>query len=132
MMGDASEPRHILLIDDNPTMRAVFSSLAEALGWSAVIASGGERGQALAEVEAFDLIVTDQNMPDVEGLRLVAAIRTDSGPNRTTPVVLITSDLTAEVRRQSDRLGIEVALQKPVRIEDLQMVVDRLWPTACC
>ena len=102
----APETKHqprILVVDDSITTRTMEKNLLETAGYHVQVAVDGVEAWTLLKTEAFDLVVSDVDMPRMDGLDLTAKIRTD--PNTADmPVVLVTA---LESREDKER-GIEV------------------------
>ena len=91
------------------------------------MASGGRRAMemfrtAILKSEPYDIVITDMNMPDVNGYAVAQAIKAES-PN--TPVILITG--AGNTARDSGSLSacVDTVLHKPIRMEDLNSVILR-------
>jgi two-component system chemotaxis response regulator CheY len=116
-------PEHkILIIEDSPTMRQLISfALKRLQGVRVVEASDGVDGLKKLSSEKFDLILTDINMPIMDGLKLVSLVRNDAN-YRTTPIVVITTEGAQEDRERALALGANDYITKPIqanRILDL-------------
>jgi two-component system, chemotaxis family, sensor histidine kinase and response regulator WspE len=90
-------------VDDSITVREVERQLLRAQGYDVALAVDGQEGWHAVRAESFDLVVTDVDMPRMNGLDLVRAIRGDPGL-RDLPVVIVSYK-----EREEDRLrGLEV------------------------
>lgn len=112
----------ILIIEDSPTMRQLIAfALKRLQGVRIVEASDGVDGLKKLSSEKFDLILTDINMPIMDGLKLVSLVRNDAN-YRTTPIVVITTEGAQEDRERALALGANDYITKPIqanRILDL-------------
>jgi two-component system chemotaxis response regulator CheY len=112
----------ILIIEDSPTMRQLIAfALKRLQGVRIVEASDGVDGLKKLSSEKFDLIMTDINMPIMDGLKLVSLVRNDAN-YRTTPIVVITTEGAQEDRERALSLGANDYITKPIqanRILDL-------------
>jgi len=120
-----SSVRQVLIVEDSPIMRSFISSTLEAMGDFQIIetGSGFEALKALPR-HRFDLILTDINMPDINGLELVGLIR--SRPEyRDVPLFIITTEGNELVHEKGMALGANGYLVKPFKPEDLQNLVCR-------
>ncbi|HLZ67862.1 MAG TPA: response regulator [Aliidongia sp.] len=117
----------ILVIDDDPTIRALVAGLLEQSGHSAVQARDGRAGVALFSKEDFDLVVTDIVMPEQEGIETIGAIRR---LNRTMPILAISGSATiggsGDYLRAAAALGATATLQKPLAPDRFIEMIDRL------
>jgi two-component system chemotaxis response regulator CheY len=121
----------VLIVEDSPTMRALLVSALEglprALGVTEV-ASGFEALRRLPR-ERFDLIVTDVNMPDINGLELVSFLRRNPVYARV-PVVIVSTEGSERDREKGMALGADAYLVKPFEPEEVQRVVEALLERA--
>jgi two-component system chemotaxis response regulator CheY len=113
----------ILVVDDSATTRSLIASYLAGWGQVEVLeaASGFEALRVLPS-RAVDLIVTDINMPDINGLELISFVR--ANPNyRQIPVVIISTENSAEDRKRGLELGASGYLVKPFAAEALLAAV---------
>ncbi len=121
-------PRHILVVDDNPTNREVLSITLQASGHSVETAASGLAGlKALAKTR-FDLVLLDCQMPEMDGFETIRRIR---GPgsevaNPCVPVVAITAGTLAGDKEKCLAAGMNDFLSKPIQTEDLERVITHL------
>ena len=123
--------RHILIVEDSPTMRALLGSALEGLGGSLKITeaeSGFEALRALPR-HRFDLIVTDINMPDINGLELVSFVKKNAA-YRSIPLVIVSTEGSTRDRDRGLELGADAYLVKPLDPEGLCEVVRDLLDRA--
>lgn len=115
--------KKILVAEDSPTMRYLIASTIAALGDYAVIEAGnGFEALRILPQEKVDLVITDINMPDINGLELVSFIR--QSPNyRTTPLFIISTEGSARDREKGMSLGANAYLVKPFAPEELQSLI---------
>ena len=106
----------ILLVDDDPSVRAVTAAQLADLGYRVVEAGSGAEALALIARDRFELVLTDVVMPDMDGVTLAGAIR-DGG--RTCPVLFMTG------HADRNRLIDEAVLDKPFALDALARTVAR-------
>jgi two-component system chemotaxis response regulator CheY len=119
--------QRILIVEDSPTMRALLVSALEALDRPVKItevASGFEALRELPQVD-YDLILTDINMPDINGLELVSFVK-NTAAFRSIPLVIVSTEGSARDRDKGLRLGADAYLVKPFAPEALQQVAHDL------
>lgn len=111
--------KRILLIDDDEFTRDMIGSALRQLGYAVETASSGSEGLALARRHLPDLILSDINMPEIDGCTLLSALRSD--PELTTKqIVLMTGNRADSLQRTSMNLGADDFLHKPFTIEELE------------
>ncbi len=118
---------HILIVEDSPTMRALLASALEQLPGAVKVseaASGFEALRALPR-DRYDLILTDINMPDINGLELVSFVK-QSDAYRSIPLVIVSTEGSERDRERGLALGADAYLVKPFEPEDLCSVVRDL------
>ena len=105
----------ILIIEDSPTMRQLIAFALKRLpGVRIVEANDGVDGLKKLSSDKFDLILTDINMPVMDGLKLVSLVRNDAN-YRTTPIVVITTEGAQEDRDRALSLGANDYITKPIQ-----------------
>jgi two-component system, chemotaxis family, chemotaxis protein CheY len=105
----------ILIIEDSPTMRQLIAFALKRLpGVRIVEAHDGVDGLKKLSSDKFDLILTDINMPVMDGLKLVSLVRNDAN-YRTTPIVVITTEGAQEDRDRALSLGANDYITKPIQ-----------------
>lgn len=115
--------KKILVAEDSPTMRYLIASTIAALGDFDVIEAGnGFEALRILPREQVDLVITDINMPDINGLELVSFIR--QNPNyQTTPLFIISTEGSERDREKGMSLGADAYLVKPFSPEELQGLI---------
>ena len=114
----------ILIADDSATMRAMLVAIVEALGdYHIVEASSGFEALRLLPRGPVDLIMTDINMPDINGLELISYLR--SNPNyKDIPIFIISTEGSAKDIEKGKLLGANEYVIKPFSPSDLQQLVN--------
>jgi len=116
----------ILLVDDSATMLMSLKNTLEMSGFKVQTAADGQI--AMDQVEAGlrpDLIITDINMPRMDGLALIAAVRPRL---RFVPILALTTESQAQKREEAKRSGATGWLVKPVGGNDLLQVIRQVLP----
>jgi two-component system chemotaxis response regulator CheY len=118
---------NILVVEDSPTMRSLLLSTLEALELpvKVVEAPTGFEALRLLARGAWDLILTDVNMPDLNGLELVAFVK-GSELYRSIPLIIISTERSERDRAKGLDLGADAYLIKPFEPESLREVVRGL------
>ena len=114
----------ILVVDDSATTRSLVASyLTDWEGVEVVEAASGFEALRVLPARRVDMIVTDINMPDINGLELISFVR--ANPNyRRIPVIIITTENSAEDRKRGLDLGATDYLVKPFKAADLRRAVE--------
>ncbi|HZS35337.1 MAG TPA: response regulator [Polyangia bacterium] len=115
-------PERILIVDDDPWILRMVSTLLEKRGYGIFTAEDGEEGVLKADQARPDLIITDVMMPRMDGWQMVRALR--SRPELAfIPVIFLTALGGEEDRIKGFRLGADDYLAKPFRFEELDLRV---------
>lgn len=114
--------RSILVVDDSPTIRHLLRNIIRELGYEVTEAAGGRAGVAVARTKAFDLIITDLNMPEGDGFTLVREVRGLSGYAATPIIILTTESKETEVAR-GKLVGATAWIVKPFERDTLRKVL---------
>jgi two-component system chemotaxis response regulator CheY len=123
--------QHILIVEDSPTMRSLVVSALEELGGPIRIteaASGFEALRALPR-DHYDLIVTDINMPDINGLELVSFVKGNAA-YRGIPLLIISTEGSERDRLRGLELGADAYLVKPFELDALRRTARELLAKA--
>jgi two-component system chemotaxis response regulator CheY len=119
--------QRILIVEDSGTMRSLLASSLEDLDAPVKIteASSGFEALRILPREDFDLVVTDINMPDINGLELVSFVRGDDR-YRDVGLVIVSTEGSDRDREKGLALGADAYLVKPFEPETLRQVVGDL------
>jgi two-component system, chemotaxis family, chemotaxis protein CheY len=116
--------KNVLIVDDSATMRKIIMrGLRQAGIENAEFEEAGDGVEGMKAVEgaAFDLILTDVNMPNMNGLDFVKALSAKLGTPP--PIVMITTEGSDEVIRAALQSGAKGYLKKPFTAEQIQQVI---------
>ena len=126
-IGDQDiEDVRALVVDDSRTARRYIAKVLGQLGIESIVQAGDgvEAAQCLAEA-FFDLVVTDYNMPNMNGHELVEHIRQES-TQPTVPVLMVTSEKNGARVAGVERAGVSAIVDKPFEIERVRMILQNL------
>jgi len=112
----------ILVVEDNPSNLKLISSQLRTLGYKADLASNGKEGLGLFRSHDYALVLTDCNMPIMDGYELAIEIRKE---NRQIPIIALTADAFPEREQQCLSAGMNGRLVKPVNLQKLQDTFDQ-------
>ncbi|MES2687683.1 MAG: protein kinase [Pseudomonadota bacterium] len=113
----------ILVVEDDDDIRGNIVRLLKLEGFETLAAADGEAGLAQARAHAPDLVISDVNMPGMDGFALLAAVRAD-GALATTPFVLLTALDDRSSMRRGMTIGADDYLSKPFTRTELLDAVD--------
>ncbi|MFZ4553675.1 MAG: response regulator [Burkholderiales bacterium] len=114
----------VLTVDDSVSIRQMVSFTLKGAGYNVVQAADGEEGLAVAKANSIGLVITDQNMPKMDGLSLVRALRALPAYTRT-PILLLTTESSDQMKAQGKAAGATGWLVKPFDPTKLLEVVRR-------
>ena len=119
--------QRILIVEDSSTMRAMLASALEELPEPVKVTAVSSGFEALRELPraSYDLIVTDINMPDINGLELVSFVRR-SEAYRSIPLVIVSTEGSQRDREKALSLGADAYLVKPFDPADLCRLIQEL------
>jgi len=111
----------ILIVEDSSTMRSLLTSSLEALGADVKITEVANGFEALRQLPrgSFDLVVTDINMPDINGLELVSFVKGNDA-YRSIPMIIVSTEGSERDREKGIALGADAYLVKPFEPQDLR------------
>ena len=115
--------KKILIAEDSLTMRSLIVSTIAAMGdYETVEAANGFEALRILPREKVDLIITDINMPDINGLELISFIRNNEN-YRETPLFIISTEGSERDREKGMSLGANAYLVKPFAPDQLQQLI---------
>lgn len=116
----------VLVVEDSPTMRQlIVFALKRIRGIDITEAQDGVDGLKKLSADRFDLILTDINMPIMDGLKLVSLVRNDPA-HRTIPIVIITTEGANEDRERAMAIGANEYITKPIQTTRIIDTAKRL------
>jgi two-component system chemotaxis response regulator CheY len=115
----------ILVVEDSPSMRKLVRDTLESAGYEVWESSDGREGlHVLPEVHP-DLVITDVNMPELDGIGFVREMRTQAD-HRLTPVVILTTESSDEMKQAGRSAGATAWMVKPFVAGQLLKLVQRV------
>ena len=116
---------NILTVDDTATMRQMISFTLSSVGHQVAQAGDGQEALTLARGQRFDLVIADVNMPNMDGIALVRALR--AMPDfRFTPILMLTTESQETKRQEGKSAGATGWIVKPFNPEQLISVVQKV------
>jgi two-component system chemotaxis response regulator CheY len=106
---------HCLVVEDSPTMRQLLVfALSRVENMVVTEAEDGVDGLRKLAARKFDIVLTDINMPIMDGLKLVKRMRTDP-THKGVPIIVITTETAEEDRKRALDLGANAYITKPIQ-----------------
>jgi CheY-like chemotaxis protein len=117
----------VLLVEDDAVNQTIVASMLSHAGFSVELADNGAAALRLFAAQHFDLVITDWQMPDMDGLEVTRRLRSGAHGERgrTVPVVALTANAFAEDRAACLAAGMNDFLTKPVMANVLVRVANR-------
>ncbi|MGK6322941.1 response regulator [Sphingomonas sp. DT-51] len=115
----------ILTVDDSASLRMALRIALTGAGYTVTEASDGADGLAKATATRFDLIVTDLNMPNMDGLAMIRALR-ELPAQAGVPIIFLSTESDGEVKAEAKAAGATGWLVKPFEPEQLLRVVQKV------
>jgi len=117
----------IVTVDDFSTMRRIIRNMLRQLGYSNIVeAEDGVEALSLLQREKVDFVISDWNMPNMNGLDLLKAIRADENL-KPIPVLLVTAEALKEYIVEAVKAGVNNYVVKPFTAETLQEKIDTIF-----
>lgn len=117
--------KKILAVDDSKTMRDMVSFTLKGAGYDVVVADDGVNALSAVSDDMVDLVITDVNMPNMNGIELVQKLRSD--PRfRATPILILTTESDDGLKQEGRAAGATGWIVKPFVPEKLLKVVDKV------
>ncbi|WP_018150610.1 response regulator [Leeia oryzae] len=115
----------ILTVDDSASIRQMVAFTLKSAGYAVLEAADGNAGLSTAKSSSIDLILTDQNMPGMDGLTLIKALRA-LPQYRSTPILMLTTEAGDAMKQQGRAAGATGWLVKPFDPQKLLEVVKKV------
>lgn len=115
----------ILAVDDSGSLRQMVVFSLKAAGYKVTEAVDGQDGLEKAKTEVFDLVLTDQNMPRMDGLTLIRTLRTLPDYQKV-PILMLTTEASDEMKQKGRAAGANGWLVKPFDPQRLTEVVKKV------
>ena len=117
--------KNILAVDDSPSMREMVSLALKAAGFDVTSAGDGEEALSAARSRSFDLVLSDVNMPRMDGITLVSELRLLPA-YRLIPLLLLTTESSMEKKMEGKKAGATGWLVKPFHPAQLLATLARV------
>ena len=115
----------VFTIDDSRMMREMLLMVLQGAGFNVVQAEDGAEGLAALEAAAPDVIITDINMPNLDGYGFIEGVRRDQR-FRATPIIVLSTESSAEKKSRAREAGATGWIVKPFQADTLIDVIRRV------
>lgn len=116
----------ILIVEDSSTTRALIRAVIDELGdFETVEAASGFEALKMLPQQEYDLIITDINMPDINGLELINFVRSNDR-YRHVPIIIVSTERSEEDKKRGMALGATAYVTKPFKAADLQETIQKI------
>ncbi|MEW5744023.1 MAG: chemotaxis response regulator CheY [Nitrospirota bacterium] len=117
----------VLVVDDFPTMRRIVKNLLKQLGFEH-IDEAEDGSQALTKLRSgnYGLVVSDWNMPNMEGIELLRNVRKEPEPLRDVPFLMVTAEAEKEKVIEAIKAGVDNYIVKPFTAEILKEKLEKI------
>lgn len=119
--------KRALVVDDSKTMREMVSYTLKGAGFDILESEDGKMALTTITGQKVDLVITDLNMPNMNGIELIAALR--SNPDfKFTPILMLTTESDETKKSEGKNAGATGWIVKPFNPEKLVQVVQKVCP----
>jgi two-component system chemotaxis response regulator CheY len=115
----------VLTVDDSASIRQMVTFTLKSAGYEVTEAVDGQDGLDKAKAKAYDLVLTDQNMPKIDGLTLIKSLRT-LPQYKSTPILMLTTEAGDAMKMAGKAAGATGWLVKPFDPQKLIDVVKKV------
>ncbi len=115
----------IMAVDDTASMRQMISFTLNSAGHNVMEASDGDEALKIAQENKFDLIITDINMPNMDGITLVEKLR-ELADYKFAPILMLTTESQESKREQGKKAGATGWIVKPFNPDQLLSVIENV------
>ena len=115
----------ILAVDDSTSMRQMVSFTLKGAGYEVVEAADGVEALNIAKTRGFDMVITDVNMPNMDGITLIGELR-GLASYKFTPLLMLTTESSPEKKQQGKAAGATGWIVKPFNPEQLLNTVKKV------
>jgi two-component system chemotaxis response regulator CheY len=118
-------PKLVIAVDDSMSVRETVKMTLQTAGYNVLTADDGAQGLSLCEKHKADLVITDLNMPNLNGLELIRRLRAGS-MHKFTPMLLLTTESDPAKKQEGRAAGATGWIIKPFNPEQLLAVVKKV------
>jgi len=118
---------HILLVEDEPNMARSLARILTRRGYTVAVANNGQEALTQLAADRFQAVITDLNMPVMDGLSFIKAVRARD-EYKFVPILMLTTESQADMKAQGKAAGATGWLVKPFNPEMLLQVIAKVVP----
>jgi two-component system chemotaxis response regulator CheY len=119
--------KSVLIVEDSVTTRALIRAIIEEMGeFSTTEAGSGFEALKLLPTAEFSLVITDVNMPDINGLELISFIKNNPRYSHI-PLIIVSTERSDEDKKRGMALGATAYVTKPFKAQELQEVIKQAF-----
>lgn len=115
----------VLTVDDSRTMRDMVSYTLKEAGYNVVEAEDGVQALAVLGIQSVDIIITDLNMPNMDGITLIQKLR-EKPDYKSKPILMLTTEADEQKKAAGREAGATGWIVKPFNPEKLLLVVKKV------
>ena len=129
----SSQALRVLVADDDPLQLRLAARVLRSLGHTGALVTHGRMALDLLGRQAFDLLLLDLRMPEMDGFDVIDALRSRSDGLKDIPIIVVTADASPGLEDDCLAAGADAVLFKPIAMQSLfdsiaELVVDRSDP----
>ena len=117
--------KRILVVDDSKAMRYILTVNLESFGFDVIEAEDGVDALSKARIDTFDLIITDINMPNMNGYELIKCLRVEK-KHQYVPILTISTESSTTAKKQGKKVGATGWIVKPFDPDKLEITLKRV------
>jgi len=115
----------ILIVDDSASLRQVVAIALKGAGYDVIEAGDGVQGLAQLDGRKIHLIISDVNMPNMDGITMVTEIKKNAN-YKFTPIIMLTTESQDEMKQKGKEAGVKAWVVKPFKPEQMLDAVSKL------
>ena len=117
--------KSVLIVDDSATMRNMIKAVTDDMGFESITAQDGEKALKILGEKVVDIIITDINMPNMDGIELIKHLREQKN-SKFTPILVITTEGGSNVKEAGKKAGASGWIVKPFNPDSLKAAITKL------
>lgn len=127
MKSEVNLKMKVLVVDDFTTMRKIVRNILKQIGFTNIVeADDGMTALSIIKEDKIDFVITDWNMPNMDGIELLKKIRAEEGA-KDTPVLMVTAEGLADNVVNAVRAGVDNYIVKPFTAETVQQKIEQIF-----